>query len=99
MLIALSAKKNDDLLVNTSNGSAIFTSGIDQNGPALLALYGPIRVPSATSIYDAASNSIYSLSTGAKTWSRPAEATVTGAVAGTLVVFPSYLNRLISEPY
>lgn len=58
-----------------------------------------IQVLSATSFYDTNSNTIYSLSTGAPTWSHPANATAPGAIAGTLVVLPTYLNQLVTEPY
>jgi hypothetical protein len=92
--------QNDELLVNASNAGAIFnSSGIKLSGPALPALNGPIQVLSATSIYDTVSNSIYSLSTGAKTWSPPANPSAPGAVAGTVVVFTNDLNQLVTEPY
>lgn len=90
--------QNDDLLVNTSSACVVFNSnGIKQSGPALPALNGPIQALSATSFFDAPSNSIYSLSTGAITWSDAHAAP--GAVAGALVVFPNYLNQLVTEPY
>ena len=62
-------------------------------------LRGPLQVLSAESIYDGFSNAIYSLSTGAKTWSiSVAEGWSAAAVAGSSVTFVSG-NQLLVEPY
>jgi hypothetical protein len=88
--------QNDELLA----GGAIFNSaGIKQSGPALPSLSGPMQVLSATSIYDAASNAIYSLSTGAKTWSTTNDRLGPAAVAASRVVFVTDSNQLVTEPY
>ena len=66
-------------------------------GPALPVLAGPIQVVTTDSIYDGASNSIYSLSTAAKTWSAPTTR-VPGVVAGSRIVYMSG-DQLVTEPY
>jgi hypothetical protein len=82
-------------------GSASFydMAGIKQNAPTLPFLYGPLQVVGASSFYDEGANLLYSLSTGAATWTPPANAQRTGTIAGSLVVFPTQSNQVLAEPY
>jgi len=89
---------SDELFVDASGAGAIFNSaGIKQSGPALPQLRGPIQALSATSVFDAASSSIYSLSTGALIWS-PGGTFIPGAIAGSRVAFVMS-DQLFTEPY
>jgi hypothetical protein len=103
--VAVGWLQGDDLAVDVGSSpgpvSAVIynSAGIKQSSPTLPYLYGPIQVLSATSIYDDAKNSIYSLSTGEQTWAPPADAERTGAVAGALVVFPTANDQIVTEPY
>jgi Putative Ig domain len=97
--VAVGWLPNDELLADVSGGGAIFNSaGIKQNGPTLPSLTGPIQLASATSLFDAHSNAIYSLSTGASTWSGPGYPPSAGTVAGNRVAF-TFHNQLVTEPY
>jgi hypothetical protein len=88
---------NEDLLV----GNSIYNSaGIKQSTlPQLEGLYGPIQVLSATSIYDPTANGIFSLESGAQTWSTTSNLQRPAAVAGSRVVFVTNSNQLVIEPY
>ena len=83
-----------------SGGAALYNSaGIKQNMPVLPHLYGPLQMVGTDSFYDAGKNVIYSLSTGATTWTPPTNGQRIGTIAGSLVVFPSDSNQVLTEPY
>jgi hypothetical protein len=85
---------------NTSGGASLYNSnGIKQSSPVLPHLYGPLQMVGTGSFYDEGANVIYSLSTGAATWTPPAGAARTGTIAGVLVVFPTQSNQLLAAPY
>jgi len=86
---------NENILQNLYSGnmgSAIYSSsGIKQSSPPLPQL-GAIQAAGADAVYDPGTNKIYSLTSGAATWTGPpSTATQTyygiGAVAGSRVVF------------
>lgn len=96
--VAVGWLQNNDLYVNGAGGGAIFDSqGIKQNSPNLPILNGPLQVLGSTAIFDASSNSIYSLSTGAQTWSAPRGA-LRGAVSGSQVVY-TLDNQVVTQPF
>lgn len=101
--LAVGWLQNNLLAANVSSdsgGASLYDStGIKQNSPALPHLYGPLQAVGTGSFYDEGANVIYSLSTGAATWSPPADAGRTGTIAGSLVVFPTESNQLLAEPY
>jgi hypothetical protein len=87
---------NDEILQYTNGHSVVYsTSGAPVGGPSLPPLGPTIQVVTSDSIYDAASNAIYSLSTAAKTWSGPP---TPGVLAGSRIAYVSG-NQLVTEPY
>jgi hypothetical protein len=97
--VAVGWLQDDELLVDVSGTGVTFNSaGIKQGAAALPSLNGPIQVLSATSVFDAASNSIYSLSTGTMTWSGPGYPPNGGTIAGGRVAF-TFHNQIVTEPY
>lgn len=106
---------NDDLLVNTYSGtgspvgylgSTIYSpTGILQSSPPLpeLGKGGTVQAVGTDSVYDPGTNEIYSLTTGAATWSGPPSNPVqtyagVGAIAGQQVVFEMG-SQIVAMPY
>jgi hypothetical protein len=90
---------NDRLLVNTFiqanpgpgyGGAAIFNTSSGTNlGTLALPQLGDIQPVTSDSIYSEFYNTIYSTTTGAATWTSPAESARVGAISGPYVVFAS----------
>lgn len=79
-------------------GSAIYSSsGIKLAAPPLPELQS-LQALSSDSVYDPSSNTIYSTTTGAATWTTASSSTGRGAIAGSNVVFASGSEVLI-QPY
>jgi hypothetical protein len=93
---------NNNILQSVDTGDVVYTLSATPAGlPTLPHLTGPIQIVSSDLIYDSSSNAIYSLSTGAKTWSGPVVPGLlagAGVLAGARVAYGSG-NRLITEPY
>jgi hypothetical protein len=98
---------NSRLLVNTMGtwglghpailGCSIYdSSGVKLTSPPLNLGY--FQTVTLDSVYSPSSNEIFSLTTGASTWSSAYQSTGVGAVAGSHVVFASGA-RVLSEPY
>lgn len=87
------------LLNSTDSPWGIYnSSGIKQSAPPLPpSLGGSFQFLSADSLYDPGTNSIYSLTSGAKTWSASGSYGQ-GAVAGSVVVFVG-ANQVFTEPH
>ena len=90
---------NDNILQNVNGNDMVYSAatGAPVGGPSPPAVTGPIQVVTADSIYDQPTNAIYSLTTGAKTWSGAAN-TSGGVVAGSRVAYVVG-NQLVTEPY
>jgi hypothetical protein len=101
---------NTHLLVQNSGGTtgygpgAAYTSsvivdpqGLTLSTPAPHNFEDPFQVVGPDSIYVLQQNSIFSVSTGATTWSTVTPSLGVGAVAGSYVVFVSG-NQVISQP-
>ncbi len=84
---------------NPGPGEIFNSAGIKQTAPNLPALPGPIQVLSAEAIFDPVRSVIYSLETGEAIWPAPPDAAGRGAVAGSVVVFPTFSNQIVVEPY
>jgi len=98
--VAVGWLQNNDLYVNGAGGGAIFDAqGIKQTSPNLPTLNGPLQVLGTTAIFDESSNSIYSLSTGARTWSAPQDVLRGGVVSGSQVVYTTLDNQVVTQPF
>ena len=87
---------NDNILQATGGQDVAYAlTGTPLGGPALPPLAGPTQVVTSDLFFDAASNSIYSLSSGAKTWSVVAASSV---LAGSRVAYVVG-NQLVTQPY
>jgi hypothetical protein len=107
---AVSWLDNTHLLVQNSGGTTGYGPGpaytgsviVDPTGlklstPAPHNFEDPFQVVGPDSIYVLNQNSIFSVSTGATTWSTVTPSSGVGAVAGSYVVFVSG-NQVISQP-
>jgi len=85
-----------NILQNVTGNDVVYAAtGAPVSGRSLPPLTGPIQVVTSDSIYDGSSNAIYSLSSGAKTWSGTASS---GVFAGSRIAYVVG-NQLVTEPY
>ena len=87
---------NDNILQATGGQDVAYAlTGAPLGGPALPSLAGPTQVVTSDLFFDAGSNSIYSLSSGVKTWSVVATRSV---LAGSRVAYVVG-SQLATQPY
>jgi hypothetical protein len=87
---------NDNILQATGGqGIAYALTGAPLGGPALPPLTGPTQVVTSDLFFDGGSNAIYSLGSGAKTWSVVATRSV---LAGSRVAYVVG-SQLVTQPY
>jgi hypothetical protein len=82
----------------TFAGSAVYDSAGNKLAAPPLPELGAIQPLGSDSIYDPSTNAIYSITTGAPTWTSVNPSLQVGAVAGALVIFASG-NQLLAEPH
>jgi hypothetical protein len=88
---------NDDLLQSSGNKDIVYTAaGTPTGGPSLPALTGPVQSVTSDLIFDTGSLKMYSLSSGAVTFS--ASGTALGTIAGSDAVYLNG-NQLVTAPY
>ena len=80
------------------SGSTIYNSSGTRLGAPMLPEMQSLQIVSADSVYDPASNSIYSTTTGIATWTTQSPSSGVGAVAGSNVVFASG-SQVLVQPY
>jgi len=102
--LAVTWLANDDLLATSVPGQTnrvIYNSaGILQQTtplPSAFGMAGPVQVLGADSVYDPFTNRIYSVTTGAVTWSTATQS-YGGVVAGSNVVFVAN-SQVVMQPF